>query len=130
MFVINVNIRYHLICLAFIHFFDQNLKSIYLSDGRTGATFIYENMIKEETQILYLFKGAYTLQDLEHMTEYEIIYNIIVRENENKNFYNVDITGDTIVISIVVNDFNKITMYKDLAKQKLKQFKYKNFKVV
>lgn len=64
------------------------------------------------------------------MTEYEIIYNIIVRENENKNFYNVDITGDTVVISIVVNDFNKITMYKNLAKQKLKQFKYKNFKVV
>lgn len=64
------------------------------------------------------------------MTEYEIIYNIIVRENENRNFYNVDITGDTIVISIVVNDFNKITMYKNLAKQKLKQSKYKNFKVV
>lgn len=64
------------------------------------------------------------------MTEYEIIYNIIVRENENRNFYNVDITGDTIVISIVVNDFNKIIMYKNLAKQKLKQFKYKNFKVV
>lgn len=64
------------------------------------------------------------------MTEYEIIYNIIVRESENKNFYNVDITGDTVVISIVVNDFNKITMYKNLAKQKLKRFKYKNFKVV
>lgn len=49
------------------------MKSIYLSDGRSGATFIYENMIKEETQILYLFKGAYTLQDLENMTEYEVM---------------------------------------------------------
>lgn len=30
-------------------------------------------MIKEETQILYIFKGAYTLQDLQNMTEYEIM---------------------------------------------------------
>lgn len=60
----------------------------------------------------------------------EIIYNIIVRENENNNFFNVDITGDTIVISIVVNDFNKINMYKNLAQQRLKQFKYKGLKVV
>lgn len=64
------------------------------------------------------------------MMNYEIIYNIIVREKENKNFYNVDITGDTIVISIVVNDFNKINMYKNMALQKLKQFKYKGLRVV
>lgn len=64
------------------------------------------------------------------MMNYEIIYNIIVREKENKNFYNVDITGDTIVISIVVNDFNKINMYKNMSLQKLKQFKYKGLRVV
>lgn len=64
------------------------------------------------------------------MMNYEIIYNIIVREKENKNFYNVDITGDTIVISIVVNDFNKINIYKNIALQNLKQFKYKGLRVV
>ena len=64
------------------------------------------------------------------MMKQEVIYNIIVRENENNNFFNVDITGDTIIISIVVNDFNKINMYKNLAQQKLKQFKYKGLKVV
>lgn len=64
------------------------------------------------------------------MMNYEIIYNIIVREKENKNFYNVDITGDTIVISIVVNNFNKINMYKNIALQNLKQYKYKGLRVV
>ena len=64
------------------------------------------------------------------MMKQEIIYNIIVRENENNNFFNVDITSETIIISIVVNDFNKINMYKNLAQQKLKQYKYKGLKVV
>lgn len=30
-------------------------------------------MIKEETEILYAFKGAYTYSDLQQMTEYEIM---------------------------------------------------------
>lgn len=30
-------------------------------------------MIKEETDILYAFKGAYTYQDLQNMTEYEVM---------------------------------------------------------
>lgn len=30
-------------------------------------------MIKEETEILYAFKGAYTYSDLQNMTEYEIM---------------------------------------------------------
>lgn len=30
-------------------------------------------MIKEETEILYAFKGAYTYQDLQNMTDYEIM---------------------------------------------------------
>lgn len=30
-------------------------------------------MIKEETEILYAFKGAYTFSDLQEMTEYEIM---------------------------------------------------------
>lgn len=44
-----------------------------LSDGRTGSQFKFEQMIKEETEILYSFKGAYTLQDLQEMTEYELM---------------------------------------------------------
>lgn len=64
------------------------------------------------------------------MRKYEIIYNIIVKENENNNFYNVDITGNTVIISIVSNDFNNIEGLKNLALQKLKQFKYKGLKVV
>ena len=30
-------------------------------------------MIKEETEILYAFKGAYTYQDLQVMTDYEVM---------------------------------------------------------
>ena len=30
-------------------------------------------MIKEETEILYAFKGAYTYQDLQNMTDYEVM---------------------------------------------------------
>ena len=30
-------------------------------------------MVKEETEILYSFKGAYTLRDLQEMTEYELM---------------------------------------------------------
>ena len=30
-------------------------------------------MIKEETEILYAFKGAYTYQDLQDMTDYEVM---------------------------------------------------------
>ena len=30
-------------------------------------------MIKEETEILYAFKGAYTYQDLQTMTDYEVM---------------------------------------------------------
>lgn len=30
-------------------------------------------MVKEETDILYSFKGAYTYQDLQNMTEYEVM---------------------------------------------------------
>lgn len=54
-------------------FFDQNLKLINLSDGRTGASFKFENMIKQETELLYAFKGAYTYLDLQEMTDYEFM---------------------------------------------------------
>lgn len=30
-------------------------------------------MVKEETEILYAFKGAYTYQDLQQMTDYEVM---------------------------------------------------------
>ena len=30
-------------------------------------------MIKEETELLYAFKGAYTYQDLQNMTDYEVM---------------------------------------------------------
>lgn len=30
-------------------------------------------MIKEETEILYAFKGAYTYQDLQNMSDYEVM---------------------------------------------------------
>lgn len=30
-------------------------------------------MIKEETEILYAFKGAYTYNDLQNMSEYEVM---------------------------------------------------------
>ena len=30
-------------------------------------------MVKEETEILYAFKGAYTYQDLQMMTDYEVM---------------------------------------------------------
>ena len=60
-------------CQAYIHFFDQHLRSLTLSDGRTGASFKFEQMIKEETDVLYAFKGAYTYQDLQNMTEYEVM---------------------------------------------------------
>lgn len=30
-------------------------------------------MVKEETEILYAFKGAYTYQDLQNMTDYEVM---------------------------------------------------------
>ena len=61
------------ICQVFIPFFDQHLRSLQLSDGRTGASFKFEQMVKEETEILYAFKGAYTYQDLQNMTDYEIM---------------------------------------------------------
>ena len=60
-------------CQASIHFFDQQLRSLQLSDGRTGASFKFEQLVKEETEILYSFKGAYTYQDLQNMTDYEIM---------------------------------------------------------
>lgn len=46
---------------------------INLSDGRTGASFKFENMIKQETELLYAFKGAYTYSDLQQMTDYEVM---------------------------------------------------------
>ena len=46
---------------------------INLSDGRTGASFQFENMIKQETELLYAFKGAYTYLDLQDMTDYEVM---------------------------------------------------------
>lgn len=49
------------------------MKLIELSDGRTGASFKFERMIKEETELLYAFKGAYTYNDLQEMTDYEIM---------------------------------------------------------
>ena len=61
------------ICQVFIPFFDQHLRSLQLSDGRTGASFKFEQMVKEETEILYAFKGAYTYQDLQNMTDYEVM---------------------------------------------------------
>ena len=63
----------NLICQVFIPFFDQHLRSLQLSDGRTGASFKFEQMVKEETEILYAFKGAYTYQDLQNMTDYEVM---------------------------------------------------------
>ena len=30
-------------------------------------------MVKEETEILYAFKGAYTYKDLQNMTDYEVM---------------------------------------------------------
>lgn len=60
-------------CQVSIPFFDQHLRSLQLSDGRTGASFKFEQMIKEETEILYAFKGAYTYDDLQNMSEYEIM---------------------------------------------------------
>ncbi len=30
-------------------------------------------MIKEETEILYAFKGAYTYEDLQNMSDYEVM---------------------------------------------------------
>ena len=30
-------------------------------------------MVKEETDVLYAFKGAYTYSDLQNMTEYEVM---------------------------------------------------------
>lgn len=30
-------------------------------------------MVKEETEILYSFKGAYTYQDLQNMSDYEVM---------------------------------------------------------
>ena len=44
-----------------------------MSDDRTGASFKFERMVKEETEILYAFKGAYTYTDLQNMSEYEIM---------------------------------------------------------
>lgn len=57
----------------YIRFFDLNLNKINLSDGRTGASFKFENMIKEEVEILYCFKGAFTWKDLQEMTDYELM---------------------------------------------------------
>ena len=62
-----------MICLISLRFFDQNLRSLILSDGRTGASFKFEQMVKEETEVLYAFKGAYTYSDLQNMTEYEVM---------------------------------------------------------
>ena len=60
-------------CQVFTPFFDQHLRSLTLSDGRTGASFRFEQMIKEETEILYAFKGAYTYNDLQNMSDYEVM---------------------------------------------------------
>ena len=49
------------------------MKLIELSDGRSGASFKFERMVKEETELLYAFKGAYTYNDLQEMTDYEIM---------------------------------------------------------
>lgn len=49
------------------------MRYLQLSDGRTGASFKFEQMVKEETEILYSFKGAYTYQDIQNMTDYEIM---------------------------------------------------------
>ena len=49
------------------------MRSLQLSDGRTGASFKFEQMVKEETELLYAFKGAYSYQDLQNMTDYEVM---------------------------------------------------------
>lgn len=49
------------------------MRSLNFKDGRTGASFKFEQMVKEETEILYAFKGAYSYTDLQNMTEYELM---------------------------------------------------------
>lgn len=99
----------------FIHFFDQTLKSIELSDGRTGASFKFEQLVKEETEILYAFKGAYTYSDLQNMTDYEImliteaykdikeVERIIMEKARNSNGNSNDIVD---VINLPNSRFN------------------------
>ena len=57
----------------FIPFFGQHLNSIEFNDGRTVASWQFENLIKEDVELLYAFKGAFTYQDLNNMTDYEIM---------------------------------------------------------
>lgn len=64
------------------------------------------------------------------MLDKNIIWNILVRENETDNFYNVGVTGEQVVVTIVVNSFDNINKYKILAKNNLKQYKYHGLKVV
>lgn len=64
------------------------------------------------------------------MLDKNIIWNILVRENETYNFYNVGVTGEQVVVTIVVNSFDNINKYKILVKNNLKQYKYHGLKVV
>lgn len=59
-----------------------------------------------------------------------IIWNIIVKENEDDNFYNINITGSEIIVNMVLSSFNNISKYKALAISNLKQYKYHGLKVV
>lgn len=64
------------------------------------------------------------------MLDKNIIWNILVRENEHDNFYNINITGTNVIVSIVVNSFDNIDKYKKLATSELKKYKFRLFKVV
>lgn len=64
------------------------------------------------------------------MLDKNVIWNVIVNENEHDNFYNINITGEKVVVSMVLSSFNNIDKYKQLAISSLKSYKYKNFKVV
>ncbi len=64
------------------------------------------------------------------MLDKNVIWNILVRENETDNFYNIGVTGEQVVITIIVNSFDNINKYKTLASNSLKQYKYHGLKVV